>query len=646
MRFWLSFALISLASGACLAADTPAQAAITFAEALRDDLEKEKLLEICALNPDTGDRKKEQIMTAWKGYTKKLLPLSFRVAEEKISGDYAAVILTQEDHSRIGSPNLISLAIVKSGDKWLAAPVPSSFQNTIASYDPSVLEQRRKLEHWMLGREVFLREEMQLAAKKRFIEKMQQSITEESLKTISPNELWLGLIQAIQQRDHAAALARLGGYASDSTPQWDKISQRIQSLFSSGGLQKWPWRLLASQQSLMGIAPAVDFGDEKAIDILILHPESLSEEPDYFSIAVQYDEQGRARIVMPDVFWMRNATEDEFGEIMNSEDEEQLALYDSIYQQARKGIKDLNLSRASVLADVIEKSLQQNDFATFWATGAAPASMSQLVNMPGMIQLWQELQGSAFGSSLFGRVGFREHKNYALLVLQSYSPRNTNAIQLQRIWLERKKETWILLDQAPETPPDELMQWWSDHRKPWSQKLADTLVAGTTRIGGLAPKQPDVAQVREAFDGWLKALQDRSLSKVIPFCAAFQDDRSIQSMMRALAGELMYGAGRHEVLEVSAHGRWAAVSAKYQSERAKSAPQYPLYVFVATDQGPRMLAQVELKLGISGNRSRNYLNNLAFNDLKKLLPDAAVDELKFLYDKHAKLVEQQSQMKP
>jgi len=203
-----------------------------------------------------------------------------------------------------------------------------------------------------------------------------------------------------------------------------------------------------------------------------------------------------------------------------------------------------------------------------------------------------------------------------------------------------------LLDEAPESPPEELTQWWNDHRKQWSQKLADSLVAGTTRIGGLAPTQPEVGRVREVFDQWLKAVQDRSLSKVIPFCAAFQDDRSIQAMMRALAGELMYGAGRYEVLEVSAHGRWAAVSAKYHSERAKSAPQYPLYVFVATDEGPRMLAQVELKLGISGNRSRNYLNNLAFNDLKKLLPDAAVDELKCLYDKHAKLVEKQSQIKP
>jgi hypothetical protein len=67
---------------------------------------------------------------------------------------------------------------------------------------------------------------------------------------------------------------------------------------------------------------------------------------------------------------------------------------------------------------------------------------------------------------------------------------------------------------------------------------------------------------------------------------------------------------------------------------------------VVTEKGPRLLPQVELKLALSNNRSRNYLNNLAFTELKKYLPDAAVDELQKLYQKHETLVNEQALIKP
>lgn len=642
----LALLFLSLTSSFTGAAESPGKAAIAFAEGLRDGLEKDKLMPRCALNPDTGDRKKDQITEAWKASGKKMLPLPFQVVEEKIEGDNAAVVLSQFDETQGGSSHVLSFAIVKRDQEWLAAPVLSSFQNSIVTYDPTTLSKRQALEHWMLAREIFLREEMQTTAARKLQENMRLSIAPDTLKTVAPRELLDGFITAIRERNQAAALARLGGFSSDSVPQWDTIVRRISSAFTSGDLQKWPWKLLSSKQALQAIGAPLDLGDEKSIDMLALHPESLSEEPDYFSFSIHYDEEGRARVVLPDVFLQRNVAEDEMGEIMDCEDTDQLAMYDAIRKQARSGWSSVNLTNAQAVADTIEKSLQNNDFATFWGAGAAPAVAASLMEMPGMVGLWQKLQGSATGSSLFGRVGFLAEEDHALLVLQSYAPRNTDAIQVQKIWLGRKNKEWILLADAPEDPPAALTKWWDDNKKAWAAKLADSLVANAVRIGGLAQEQPDAAKVREVFAGWLQAVQEKSLTKVIPFCAAFQDERSINAMMRSLAGELMYGSGRYEVLDVAVNGRWAAVSAKYLSDKAKSTPQFPLYVFVLTEKGPRLLPQVELKLSLTNNRSRNYLNNLAFTELKKNLPDAAVDELKQLYQKHESLVNQQSLIKP
>lgn len=646
MRAIVPLLILAFTPCICVAAESPAQAAVAFAEGLRDGLSDEKLLERCALNPETGDRKKQQIMTAWKSCADRMLPMAFEVAEEKIEDVHAAVVLTQNDQRAGGGAHVLSFAVVKRGNDWLAAPVMSSFQNSVVNYDPDILRQRQELEHWMLSREIALREELQRQSAQQLLESMQQKISAEQLKTIGAMDLLIGLITSIRERDQAGALARLGGYSAEALSDWDSIVRNISSTFSSGGLQKWPWCLLSHPQSLRAMSEPLDLGDEKTIDMLVLNPGSLSEEPDFLTFSIKLDEAGRARVVLPEVFWQRDASEDEMGQIMDYEDEEQLALYQKIFQQARKGLEGVDLSRSDALAGLIENCLQNNNFECFWGLGAAPAKKSLLAEMPQMVGLWQKLQGSAAGSCLFGRVGFLEHKDHALLVLQSYAPRNTNAIQLQKLWLERKDGQWKLLADSPEDPPDELEKWWDDNKKSWAAKLADSLIVDAVRIGGLAQSQPDPTKVREVFQAWLRAVQDRSLKKVIPFCAAFQDDRSIQSMMRALAGELMYGSGRHEVLDVAVNGRWAAVSVKYLSDQPKSSVQYPLYVFVATDQGPRMLSQVELKLGVSGNRSRNYLNNLAFTELKKYLPDAAVDELKILYDKHAALVEQQSKPAP
>ncbi|MFM2170924.1 MAG: hypothetical protein RI957_1153 [Verrucomicrobiota bacterium] len=646
MRAFVALLFIALIAPLCLAADTPAKAAIAFAEGLRDNIGNEKLLQRCALNPETGDRKKDQIMGAWKSCGEKMMQQGFEIAEETMRGTNAAVILTQV-HNVVGSPShVLSFAVVKRGDEWMAAPVMSSFQNSVVSYDAEILQERQQLEQWMLSREIFIREELQRRSAQRLLESMQRKITVDQLKSIDADKLLQGLITAIREQDQVGALARLGGYSSESLPEWDTIVRQLSAKFASGALQKWPWSLLTHPQSLHAFGTPLELGDETTVDLLVLHPDSISEEPDFLTFSIQQDAEGRARVIMPEIFWQRDVSEDEMGQIMDYEDEEQLALYQKIYEQSRKRLEGVDLSRAEALMAQIESSLQNNEFATFWGTGAAPAKKALLSEMPGVIALWKKLQGSAIGSSLFGRVGFLEEKDQALLVLQSYAPRNTEAIQLHKLWLERSDGHWKLLADEPEQPAKSCLTWYEELKKTWSTKLADALVVDAVRIGGLAQSQPDPAKVREVFQSWLQAVQERSLKKVIPFCAAFQDDRSILAMMKAMAGELMYGSGRHEIMDVAVHGRWATVSAKYLSDQPNSAIQYPLYVFVATDHGPRMLSQVELKLGISGNRSRNYLNNIAFTELKKYLPDAAVDELRTLYDKHTALVDQQPKPKP
>lgn len=645
MRYLLLIVALT-ASFVAAEENTPEQAALRFAEGLRDGLDRQKMVTVTALNPDTGDRKKDQIFTSWKSEAKKILPQAFEIVDHKIIGENAAVLLRQYDAKQSSISHVLSVAVVQRDKIWSAAPVLSSFQNSVVSYDQEIITQRRSLEQWMFSREISLREEMVATARQQLLEKMGKSISPGALKTIEPRELVNGLITALRDRDEAGVLARLGGYSIDDAPEWDRVQKRISSVLGGNGMHAWPWRLVTSRLALSSMSKPMELGDETVIDMLALHPEGITEVPDLLSFVIKRDQAGVARVELPEIFMLSNVAEEEMGDVMDYADTEHLSMYEDLRKQARKGIEDADFSSMQVLAGVVEKSLQSNNFASFWGAGALPGNAIQVEEIPELVMTWQDLQGPAAGSSLFGRLGLMEKNNYALLVLQSYTPRNTNTLQLQKIWFARKNNQWRILGMEPETPPEELTKWWDDNRKAWSLKMADSLVTDVVRIGGIAPQHPELTRTREVFDAWLLAVQEKSLAKALRYCAAFQDERSVQSMLRALAGELMYGAGKYEVLDVKANGRWTTVSAKYVSDKPKSTPQYPLYVFVSSEQGPRMLPQVDLKLSLTSNRSRTYLNNLTFTDLKKTAPDAAVEELKKLYDQHEKLVKEQSVIKP
>ncbi len=655
----LRIALYCLAATALPAAETPAQAALNLAEALRDGSARDVVIAQSALNPDTGDRKKGVIFETWKSESKKMLPLPFTVAAEKINGDCAAVVLHQYDPLRSELPHFISFAIVRQAPhaaeekktapaepEWFAAPVPASFENSVVSYDDAVLQSRRQLESWMLSREIELREKIQQDIKQQLQERITRAVSSEALAALDPKALMNAFIQALREKNHAAVLAYLGGHSADSVINWDNISFRINKLFQGNDLRQWPWKLFADTQSMFAVSDPLDLGDELSLDVLVLHPESISEEPDYLSISILKDPQGRNYISLPSIFSQNEAAEDELGEIMDYDDIGHMQLFAQIVADAKAHLGNADLSQSAEVAKIILQCLKNNDFRRYWAINACNLKNLRAYEEGTSVSFWQELQGKT-GSSLFGQVGLKEHEDFALLVLQTYSPRDNSGMQLKSIWLNRRNDTWhITGTEAPEEGVPELTKWFADEKKSWIANWSDSMLGDVAKIGGLAAKGPDLAEVTKIFFAWQKDLQEKSFTKVITHCAAFDDPTSSLKMLRALAGELIYGTGTIEVLKVTVSGRWAGVSAVQSSGEAMKSSQYPLFLFVHTDKGPRLLPQVELKLNAVKNRSREYLNDIAIKDLGKRLPDGAVDELRSLYTNHAKLVEEKTAIKP
>jgi hypothetical protein len=633
----LLFALQGLAT----AADTPEVAAMDFAVAIKTSTIAGAQEKLCALNPDTGEAKKAKIVGAWSGLRDTMITAEFELADQKTDGDFAAVILKQADPENANNFRIYGFGIVKREGAWLAAPVPSSFENSIVSYEADSLARRKTIQQWMLGREVSLREEMQKNAAINLLEKMRQFMPAEKLKTIGGKELLESFVKACREKNQNAALAHLGGYSSDEVDGWVRITRRLTKAFTGDEINKWPWRLLADPSTITCIGAAEEVAGEIAVHMLALHQNGITEEPEYMIFAVKHDEQGLARLELPYVFVNDDVTEGDDGAVMDSSEEDQVKLYEQLRAEARAKLSQIDVSKSDALASGIEKTIQSGDFASYWGMNSIASDEGKLDDLPMIVDLWQKLQANS-STSLFGRVGFLEVNDQALLVIQCYNSTNADGITLKKLWLKREKNVWSLEEDIPELPEEKITAWLEENKQKWSSEWADSLVGGSVRVGGLANSTPDGTAVRDVFTKWSAALKEKNLPQMMSQCATFNDSASVMKMLRNLSGELQYGSPTMEVLDVATAGRWGAVCVK-QTPKSKSPPQYPLYVFVGTDQGPRLLAQMDFKL--DAGRSREFLNQQSFQNLSKTLPEAAVSELRSLYDKFSSLVKEKSAAK-
>ena len=633
--------LLFALQGFATAADTPEVAAMDFAVAIKTSTIAGAQEKLCALNPDTGEAKKAKIVGAWSGLRDTMITAEFELADQKTDGDFAAVILKQADPENANNFRIYGFGIVKREGAWLAAPVPSSFENSIVSYEADSLARRKTIQQWMLGREVSLREEMQKNAATNLLEKMRQFMPAEKLKTIGGKELLESFVKACREKNQNAALAHLGGYSSDEVDGWVRITRRLTKAFTGDEINKWPWRLLADPSTITCIGAAEEVAGEIAVHMLALHQNGITEEPEYMIFAVKHDEQGLARLELPYVFVNDDVTEGDDGAVMDSSEEDQVKLYEQLRAEARAKLSQIDVSKSDALASGIEKTIQSGDFASYWGMNSIASDEGKLDDLPMIVDLWQKLQANS-STSLFGRVGFLEVNDQALLVIQCYNSTNADGITLKKLWLKREKNVWSLEEDIPELPEEKITAWLEENKQKWTSEWADSLVGGSVRVGGLANSTPDGTAVRDVFTKWSAALKEKNLPQMMSQCATFNDSASVMKMLRNLSGELQYGSPSMEILDVATAGRWGAVCVK-QTPKSKSPPQYPLYVFVGTDQGPRLLAQMDFKL--DAGRSREFLNQQSFQNLSKTLPEAAVSELRSLYDKFSSLVKEKSAAK-
>jgi hypothetical protein len=631
---FLIFLLASL-----VGADTPTQAALRFAEALRDDRPKVEIQPLCCLNPNTGEIKKNNIARSWQEHGEEMLDAPFVVVEEKIEEVHAAVVLSQRVVGSAKKFRVWSFALVRDADAWKPAPVLSSFENSLVDYSARVTEKRKGLVRWMLAREFEASEALAKEVIREFELAMRQTITPEQLKTVAPQALVDGFLQAVRDRNPAAAIARLGGYNENPSSDLTNLHEHIIRCFSSSEtMRQWPWNLITDAQSILAPGEVTVNRDVHQISILAIHPDSLFDEPQILTFDVSRKGSTFWQLKLPEFFTKSDVTEEEEGDTLNSQQKNLVdGLKKFVKEKRQLQPKDLYAS-AEGYSKYISECLTDHDFLRFWVAAVPEDIFTQDGEVPAIGELWQQLQEGT-SSSLFALLASKREKKFLLAVLQSYSP--GKGMQIQNLWFQETREAqWELLFDEPEDVPAELLDWAAKNEKVWKKTLTLALTEKAQRIGALANASLDLAEIRSGFEKWQKAMDAQSLREVIPFCASFQDEKSILAMLRNIARDIVHDVGKKTVLQVHQSGRWGAVSGRIDYPKNNGKPAFPLYIFVATDAGPRMLPQIDYRV-VPDNTTRDFLNKYALGALKKIVPEQTVAELEPIIEAHRKLVAEQ-----
>ncbi len=612
---------------------SPDSAALTHLEGLRDHIPINEQETRCALHPDTGERKRETIHEEWKLLSKAMSRQQLEVLSTQQRSEFAAVLLRQIPTTAAQISAIYPIAVVGRDGGWLAAPLLGSFENTGIQLSAEQTRQQRELLQW-ISRETARQYQLMLTAQQQQLrEQMLKRVQENELRQSNPEQLTQRLLQACAARDPATVLALLGGLEQQPSDSWLLAARLIHRCLPSENEIPWPWSEMAAAGCLRAWRhqELPRQGDQPpAVETLVgvVIADSSEEWPHCWKFNWQRQPSGMWSLSLPSVFWQLPEAEEQLPPVLKLSNGEESALYATLFQQSLEQLGETNLSQARSLANAVVRSLQESDFTPFWAAGAKPPS-SDNEELPLLHQRWHELQGE-HSACLFGEVGFRATAHHALLVLQRYDQSNSDRIELQQLWFERRDQRWFLCDEPPLNAAAELTEWHDSQESDWSKQWSSTVFAGATQIGGLADGPLPLDEVRRIFDQWHMSLRSRAISAPLRFCACFNDQMSLPKMMRNLAAERLNAKNQPVVLDVSAEGRWAGVCVQRRSEQ-NNQDFDPLYVFIRTENGPRLLSQVELKVSLQRRHER--LNEQTLEELEKTLPVAAVAELRILLDR-------------
>ncbi len=589
-----------------------------------------------ALSPQTADEKKREIAKRLERMARDLGSDPLELGAVRTDEDYAAVLVRKVggfDPSRL---QVFSVALVKRGTEWSAAPLPASFENAGTGYAITLRKRLDALENWMLREQVVDLEKLREQSAARMRQKIEGRLSNEELRGFDTSEAVQRFLQACAQQDLPTVLGMLGGLSTTLPDDWPARLKSADAAMSAGLQVKRPWRLLMSPEVLRVLVHQETEDDHGLFSVACLDPASGGTGAAAPRIEVVHFEISKTdddfwKIDPPDAF-LRHDEEEVAEEPDQESDADLLDAFPLKWQESHPAAPQ---AEASLLYQAASTALQSGDLPSLLRLARLdedPAAARKACTTAA--QIWWTLHGPGIVHHAMP-LAFHEQERVAAGLYQFFSAREPDRTELKALYFEKSANGWLWTPEPPAETREKLATQLSPAIKQWTGHWQKTLLADSYELieinGSSAPTQEEA---RTAVESWIQTTRAADVKASLLLTARLADPKGGAAVLRNLG---------HEISSARRAGVTSQVTGIYQGEiwtgvgveiQQGGKTTYPFYPVIRTPKGLRILIEIDL----FASRGREFLNKTALERLQKLGGPAAADDLRPLFVEFQKQV--------
>ncbi len=639
-------------SGPVLAIE-PGEEALEFLGSLRDEERTlDQLLKDSVLSPHTGEIRRSEISQRLSRLGRYLRENNYelKVAGEKRDDDLAAVILTAVSTHDPLEVDVFAFGLRGKKDaRWKMAPVTGSFDNADLGYD-EVLEKRAEgLEMWM-GEERLLRlralQREVLAALRR---RMSAAVPRVRLEATNPVELVTAFAKACREGDLPTAMVLLGQFEGELSEE-DRRLQRVISRGLQGLDRRGYWRLLTSPD-IVRVAVKEDGGDDLDAEVALLMFDSNRGRPVSLVRFVLLYVGKRWTIELPSGLRLADEDRTTFQRALLREQDydEDNALRSRFENQFEKQYEPWRAATLKEAGDKIGAILREGSLEDFFRFVHRSEDLSGAERRTAYRYLgafWNAIREDSKGASDGKLLEVIEHEDAGVLVFQLISTAQIERLNLTSLLMMRDEKGWAIspgvttgdnyakLDEGKRGRQDEVRRRFEGRKDELTRKATAELLSGFVDASPQEGKEVGEKEAGQLVQKFRNLLRAGKLLESFECGSLLDPEEGAREALKAMSYE--YRGARQSTtpdreIHVQGGKAWAAVTLRVDSGLGV-APDYPMYLVVATSKGPRIVVDVGLRLAT--NKGREVLNRRVWERIEGLLEEPESALVRSLFEGH------------
>ena len=454
------------------------------------------------------------------------------VGAVKLDNDLAAALVRKIggfDPSRL---QVFPVALVKRGEKWAAAPVPASFENTGVGYAATLRPRIAALEDWMLREKALDLENLREQSAAHTRRKVEESLPSATLRNFTSSQAAERFLKACEQRNLLEILGLLGGLSDTLPDDWALRLNATETAVTGGDEVKPPWRLLISPDVLRVPVHHEEDGGNAQVSIACIDPAGTSSVPrvEFVHLELAKTREGFWRIDLPGHFLQNdeNASDDADEDL----DSDLLEAFPAklagrfppspkptLEQAMQALLSALHGGNLCSLAPLIrpedDPAAARRSYLraarTWWALHDRRA-------LPLAVQEYEKIAGGAF---------------------QCFSSRNPDQLDLKILYFEKSTDGWFWCPEPRPQTKESFREWTDLQAKRWPDEWQDTLLADCQVLEKIPESgAPPVDQASEVVENWLQATRAGDVMAAIRLTARLNTPDSRAALLRNLGYEM------------------------------------------------------------------------------------------------------------